>query len=77
MCSHFRAVQYFRSSLNPRNRFSGRSCATRAGGLLGMLGMWKKECAQPVEDELGIWTHRLHGRFDFKTTAEPPYCIDC
>lgn len=77
MCSHFRAVQYFQASLNPRNRFVGVSCRTRAGGLLGMLGMWKKECAQPTVDLMGIWSRRLHGRFDFKTTAIPPYCIGC
>lgn len=79
ICSHYRSVQYFRFALNPRNRFIGYSCpAPGVGGLLGLLGMWRRDCpVAPAEDRFGIYTQRRGGRFDLKTTSMPPYCVGC
>lgn len=88
LCSHLRAVQFFRSSLNPRHRFVGRRCdmGAPAGGLLGLLGLWPKLCASALSpatpmigdtDLFGIYTQRKRGVFELRTTGSPPFCIDC
>lgn len=73
-----RAVHYFRSSLDPQQRFVGYTCKTNSW----LIDQLANESQCPLRqrtgsDLLGIYTKRVHGGFSLETTGTPPFCVGC
>ena len=75
MCSHFRAVQYFRSALSPKNQFVGKKCSSNS--FLGAIQLFVGHCHDYDLDLFGIHTNELQGEFKLETTGQVPFCIGC
>jgi len=68
LCSHFKACEYFRASLNPENRFIGHQCDAEFD--MYELGY----CDGNVAEKIGIYAKRYpRGRFYLTTSDEFPF----
>lgn len=75
LCSHFRAVEIFRYSLNPENRFIGIEC--HYGGILFFLDYLPGSCDSSSTEVFGVYNSQKSGQYRLTTSDTPPYCIGC
>lgn len=71
ICSHLRAVQLFRSSMNKQNVFKGLRCPDSAFSRVLFL-----RC-NGDGDNMGIHSDKKMGSFYVTATAAEPYCGKC
>lgn len=75
LCNHFRAVQFFLYSMNPRNKFIGTYCDYH--GLAGTFNNLTDQCHSPISDLFGVHAKGIPGEFQLVTTGTIPFCVDC
>ncbi|XP_063697850.1 lipase member H-like [Culicoides brevitarsis] len=68
LCSHFKAVEYFRAALNPENKFIGKQCEGPYD--LYEIGL----CDENETDTFGIYARRrARGRFYLTVSEDFPF----
>lgn len=65
-CSHSHSITLFRMALNPSNVFTGKACTD-------YFSYYPLLCFFSATNKMGIYSKRIGGNFNVKTTAFEPY----
>lgn len=68
LCSHYRAVEFFIVSLNPRNKFIGFKCDSGRSFMDGL-------CFNNSTDVIGIFSKGIYGDFYLSTSGRQPWFL--